>query len=45
MQMKNLFYELYGEYTIKATALPFVLLHLECTDLEAYRVKLALDMR
>lgn len=45
LEMKNLFYELYGTFGCKAGATPYVAVHFETEDLNSYQIVLNLDMR
>ena len=42
---KVIFYEIYKEYTVTDTAVPFVLVHMETDKPTSYQQKLSLDIR
>ena len=42
---KSPFYDLYGEFSVHTDCVPFVLIHIETSDLTCYEQRLKLDLR
>jgi hypothetical protein len=42
---KSPFYDLYGEFSVHIDCVPFVLIHIETTNVQSYEQRLGLDVR